>query len=540
MNIVEPSHKILDEINGDTILKKIELCGRIAYKSEDKITLTSACRFVEKIIKSGHESVIEHVNITVKFICDRGVSHELVRHRLCAFTQECITGDTILNKYGYTIKYLFERENNRYGRTHNKTLRIKSCDENGIIISNKIENIMYKGKNEVYELNTELGYRIKCTLNHKFLTTCNYKKLSELSVGDSIMVNGRPLLLNINNEQLTYLYNDCGLSPQEISKETNSAYRTLLTRLKELGIFTAKKNDKNKEKYQKNHTKSSFVKMRNIILNQYNNGRKVWNKGLIEEESSSVKKQANALRVNHYNSNGFGEKNTNWRGSNITVSGGYARGREGISVEEYGNCELCGEKAMEKHHRDLNPLNYHKLNIITLCKNCHKLLHYGWNIGKKTIKDKIISISYIGIEDTYDLEMGYPFHNYIANGFIVHNSTRYCNYKTKGLKFIYPFKQINGDLYWVEAMRVSEQCYNSLIEAGVSPQIARSVLPNSLKTEIVVTANLREWRHILKLRTSKAAHPQMRELMIPLLEEFKKLVPVIFDDIIVSERLDRD
>ena len=198
MEIVKPSHKILDYIDGGEILRKIERCGRVAYKSEDKITEGSAKDFVAKIIKSGHESVIEHVNITVKFICDRGVSHELVRHRLCAFTQE---------------------------------------------------------------------------------------------------------------------------------------------------------------------------------------------------------------------------------------------------------------------------------------------------------------------------------------------STRYCNYKTKGLKFVYPFEQINGDSYWVEAMRVSEQCYNSLIGAGVSPQIARSVLPNSLKTEIVVTTNLREWRHILKLRTSKAAHPQMRELMIPLLEEFKKLIPIIFDDI---------
>jgi thymidylate synthase (FAD) len=63
------------------------------------------------------------------------------------------------------------------------------------------------------------------------------------------------------------------------------------------------------------------------------------------------------------------------------------------------------------------------------------------------------------------------------------------------------------------------------------PQQARSVLPNSLKTEIVVTANLREWRTIFKQRTSKAAHPQMRELMCPLLDELKSLIPVIFEDI---------
>ena len=63
------------------------------------------------------------------------------------------------------------------------------------------------------------------------------------------------------------------------------------------------------------------------------------------------------------------------------------------------------------------------------------------------------------------------------------------------------------------------------------PEMARSVLPNSLKTEIVMTTNLREWRLIFKLRTAKAAHPQMRELMVPLLKEIKELIPVVFDDI---------
>ncbi|MDD4295862.1 MAG: FAD-dependent thymidylate synthase, partial [Ruminiclostridium sp.] len=70
-----------------------------------------------------------------------------------------------------------------------------------------------------------------------------------------------------------------------------------------------------------------------------------------------------------------------------------------------------------------------------------------------------------------------------------------------------------------------------MIELGATPQIARGVLPTSVKTEIVVTMNLREWRHFFKLRTAISSHPQMRELTIPLLEEFKKLIPCVFDDI---------
>lgn len=88
MRIVEPSVEILTPLDGNAILKHIELCGRVCYKSEDKITEDSAERFVRNLIKRGHESVLEHCNITVRFVCDRGVSHELVRHRIAAYSQE--------------------------------------------------------------------------------------------------------------------------------------------------------------------------------------------------------------------------------------------------------------------------------------------------------------------------------------------------------------------------------------------------------------------------------------------------------------------
>lgn len=91
--------------------------------------------------------------------------------------------------------------------------------------------------------------------------------------------------------------------------------------------------------------------------------------------------------------------------------------------------------------------------------------------------------------------------------------------------------QLNKYSVWLNAMYRAEEAYNDMLSWGCSPQEARAVLPNSVKTEVVMTANIREWRHILKLRTSKASHPQMRELMIPLLEELQKQIPIIFDDI---------
>ena len=88
MHIILPSIEIIDSIDGIKIIKKIEKIGRVCYKSEGKITEDSAEKFISNIIESGHESVIEHETISVRVICDRGVSHEIVRHRIASYSQE--------------------------------------------------------------------------------------------------------------------------------------------------------------------------------------------------------------------------------------------------------------------------------------------------------------------------------------------------------------------------------------------------------------------------------------------------------------------
>lgn len=88
MQIIKAGYEILDELNGSEILKKIERVARVCYKSEDKITEGSAEKMVKALVKSGHEAMLEHFSFSVKFICDRGVSHELVRHRIASFAQE--------------------------------------------------------------------------------------------------------------------------------------------------------------------------------------------------------------------------------------------------------------------------------------------------------------------------------------------------------------------------------------------------------------------------------------------------------------------
>lgn len=124
-------------------------------------------------------------------------------------------------------------------------------------------------------------------------------------------------------------------------------------------------------------------------------------------------------------------------------------------------------------------------------------------------------------------------------------STRYCNYSKdkfgNELTFIKPLffdEDTNEYRLWEHAMRVAESDYMMMLNAGRTAQEARSILPNSIKTEVVMSTNYREWRHFFKLRAARAtgpAHPQMEEITRPLLEELKTLIPVVFDDIIVAE-----
>ena len=122
-------------------------------------------------------------------------------------------------------------------------------------------------------------------------------------------------------------------------------------------------------------------------------------------------------------------------------------------------------------------------------------------------------------------------------------STRYCNYSKdkfdNEITFIKPrFWEENNPCYigWKNICEKAEDMYFSMLELGASPQEARSILPNSLKTELVMTANIREWRNFFKLRTEQAAHPQMREVTVPLLKELQSKIPILFDDIIPYER----
>ena len=169
---------------------------------------------------------------------------------------------------------------------------------------------------------------------------------------------------------------------------------------------------------------------------------------------------------------------------------------------------------------------------------CYKSEHRITSSSAAPFVRSIIERGHESVLEHISITVRFVTDRAIANELVRHRiaaysqeSTRYCNYKDK-IEFIYPKNVSDKQLQLImEACACAATTYQTLIAEGATPEIARDVLPLCTKTELIATYNLREWRHILRLRTDKAAHPKMRELMQTLLQFFQGLVPIIFDDI---------
>ena len=169
---------------------------------------------------------------------------------------------------------------------------------------------------------------------------------------------------------------------------------------------------------------------------------------------------------------------------------------------------------------------------------CYKSEHRITSSSAAPFVRNIIARGHESVLEHISITVRFVTDRAIANELVRHRiaaysqeSTRYCNYKDN-IEFIYPKNVSDKQLQLImEACACAATTYQALIADGATPEVARDVLPLCTKTELIATYNLREWRHILRLRTDKAAHPKMRELMQTLLQFFQGLVPIIFDDI---------
>lgn len=426
-----------------------------------------------------------HSIITARFICDRGVSHELVRHRVLSY---CVDGDTVLYSHGaaakhWTVKQLYEWQNDSLRSGRIKLMNIRSCnEETGELVANKIVRVVKTGIKNCYRLRTQSGRELTCTADHQILTPTGYIPLSKLSVGDCVMSNGLPL---IENKEWIYNYY---IVQNHTRKETAEAIGCCETTLyKAFQRFGIKKPLGDRPNHHPGHGQ----------------------KGMFSPESIEQ------LRELHR-----GENNPQYKHNidDLTDNGGRFRSRKVIDIDR---CSVCGAiEHLEVHHIDHNPKNFSPDNLEVLCSAHHHQRH-GVTSPLAVFSDPIIFIEPVGEREVYDVQMTAPYHNFVANGIVVHNcqeSTRYVNYK-EGLTLIEPWwwpqEQETSDTALVRmACQAAEDAYCSMINSGCSPQKARCVLPNMLKTEVVATGTVEQWKTlVLPLRLSKAAHPDIRRLM---------------------------
>jgi len=487
MKIIKSSYEILTPIDRVQILKHIELCGRVCYKSEDNITddEESASKFVSMIQNRNHESVLEHFVISVRFICNRGFTHELVRHRIASFSQE----------------------STRYVRYASKP-EFKTYSDEEVI--------------DLYELGMSM-LKISKLSKGRFTEWDVYKILDKNSIerrnlGNTGIVN-HDYFEHIDTSEKAYLLGmiqaDGNIRNTDITKS--------LTITQKDGFFL--------ERILIDHIKENLSKSKDGSCYQYQIGSKkivsdLIKKGIIPNKTYDMTEQ------NAYNL---------WDSIPVEYKYDFLRGLldgDGsirfFKQKNPGETESCNISYSGNKHLITIISNFIKseLNYLTNVKQVHgtrclyRIMITNPSIGKqlcqRMYKNFVFpyghpvktSRAFEAINKSFSI-------NDIADKYKVPNS-----FSVVMPPFMTTLTASNW--IWLSAMLFSEKSYTNMIHIGATPQEARGVLPIDLKTEIVITANLREWKHIFSLRNAPAAHPSMRELMEPLNNEFKEKLPEIF------------
>ena len=175
-------------------------------------------------------------------------------------------------------------------------------------------------------------------------------------------------------------------------------------------------------------------------------------------------------------------------------------------------------------------------------RTCYKSLTKDFEATKKLISS-LIAHDHLAMLEFGDITVRFVCDRGVSHELVRHRmcsfaqeSTRYCNYSKEKygceitvVRPLFTDDEFSYEL-WKGSCEVAEKAYLRLLDISVSAQDARSVLPNSLKTEVVMKGNYREWRHIFELRTASGAHPEMRRIMAPLQKELRSKIPIIFDD----------
>lgn len=539
MKLINPSFEILEQSSGiEGIYKMVEIAGRTAYKSEDKITEGSAKKFVDRMISVNHGSPLEHgtvylkipnssiahsyivskynynpyskvqmdnderycittnmrvlrehgwmddlkylcepteyheKRVCVRFICDRGVSHEFVRHRVFSFLQESqryVGSSTVIPINEYNCDKIED-----IIKAYQQGFSMKNISDNSSYSECKIRNILLENNIQIRGLNNK-GNRIEDYFSN--IDTSEKAYLLGLIQTDGNVTDRKnhSMLSITQHEDYAWYIEDmlldfssyiCNVKDRKC-RQLQLGSKTLVNDLIKLGIVPNK---------VKNQTDSNIITLWESVPDEFKGD---FIRGCIDGDGYVTF---------------FTQKN---------------------AVNESCNIGFCSVKEILVD-KIINFI-YSKFNY-----KCGKCI--DGNIYKLYISDRKKAIE---IGDYLYSNFKYPFgHPKKASTWIKRIGKSYpiADYKDYKFKIIKPLWIDNSSpesiFNFIKAMDCCENSYTKLRMSGWKPQEAREVLPNATKTELIMTGFVSDWKHFFLLRCDNAAHPQARELAIPLYQEF--------------------
>lgn len=457
-------------------------------------------RLLKYLIEHKHWSPFEMANMCVKIHTERDIAAQILRHRSFSFQEFCLAGDariTIVSEKGI-VQRLAIAELHRKWQSHRFKARYARAYDPSVdrFITAPIKSVYCSGEKPVYEFavaGPASVRTIRCTCEHRVLT----KERGFVPFGVAF------------DNELTVALNGAAANPlpyQDPAVLKEGAWMGSTRFACEHGIADV--------------TARKWFRKHGIVPAKPNHAG-----------ASSVDADFSA-RLNSF---------MKW-----------ARAEVRKSV-----CERCGENGsrsrLELSHvvaHDGDPaLAFDENNLQTLCAGCHRQhdirvqgKSYGWTLGMAAKWGKITSQIYLGIEQTYDIEMDHPTHNFVADGIVVHNSTRYSRTQPAEIPYfrrqdtenrqnslddIHPTNQQDLQIGAAAIIRDAFLYYESLLERGVAKETARRILPLCTPTTMYMNGTVRSWVHYLALRTSADTQLEHRQVALDCQKLFRKCFPAV-------------
>ncbi|HEU4566288.1 MAG TPA: FAD-dependent thymidylate synthase [Gemmatimonadaceae bacterium] len=586
-HFTQPEHLPVEWVGDGTDGERLaEFAGRLCYMSQHNPAKRSTREYLENIKRQGHGSVLEHANYSVLVEgVSRSLTHELIRHR--AGFGYCLSGDTLIyseHRWGSrrngvkkrTLRQIFEMTRTHHGRSRLKLLRLRCLDEaTGTFTTGRVKAVVHSGVKPVFRVELEDGKSITCTREHRFLTPRGWLPLEKIvggltvspggmatygQLGAEVMTNGLPAYRD--RRWLSEQYHDRGLPQEEIATMAGVSSHTIRAWIR-------------KHRLQK-------------PAGTWTIGREPWNKGKRYEAGWHHSEETRALLADMKR----GERNPRWRGG-ITPIGVQLRKdveklRASVLERDGYRCRRCGIGAVPLTMHHILPiwarpdLAGELSNIAAVCRPCHLTLNghelehaAAFGVAPVDIPAtperrrgggrlllprarRIVSVTYAGEQETFDIEMEGPNHNFVANGFVTHNSQLSQRYVDESqASYVVPPAVIGDEALegaWRAQVDEAQRMYVALVERlmerygwvpdkvhrrKMAREAARSVLPNATETKIVVTGNARAWRTMLELRASEAAELEIRRFAVAALRLLQAEAPAFFSDFEIYEAPDR-